>query len=110
MRRQGLDDVSSNSPEECFVYNTLPGQTEAVTAGRFQLTADRSGLPVGRFIHGRSHLERRETLEIDPVELRLARGVTYETAAMKGREGDTHARFESKHTSNCPTGHRDQSE
>lgn len=76
--------ISKTSPRECFVYITLPGQTDAVTAGRFQLATDRNGMPVGRFIYGRSYLDRREAVEIDPVELRLARGATYETAGLKG--------------------------
>ncbi len=76
--------ISRTSQDECFVYITLPGQTEPVTAGRFQLTRSRDGTPVGRFIYGRSYLERREAVEIDPAELKLARGVTYETAGMKG--------------------------
>ncbi|MCX7342431.1 MAG: HipA domain-containing protein [Hyphomicrobiales bacterium] len=66
------------------MYITLPGQTAPVTAGRFQLTADRMGTPVGRFVYGRSYLDRGEAVEIDPVELKLARGTTYETAGMKG--------------------------
>lgn len=76
--------ISRIAPSECFVYITLPGQTEAVTAGRFQLTSDRSDTPVGRFVYGRSYLDRREAVEIDPVELRLARGTTYETTGLKG--------------------------
>lgn len=76
--------ISKTGPTECFVYITLPGQTEPVTAGRFQLTADRTGTPVGRFVDGRSYLDRREAVEIDPVELMLARGTTYETTGMRG--------------------------
>ena len=76
--------ISRAAPTECFVYITLPGQTDSVTAGRFQLAADRSGAPVGRFIYGRSYLDRREAVELDPVELKLARRVTYETAGLKG--------------------------
>jgi hypothetical protein len=33
--------MTSDAPGECFVYITLPGQTEPVTAGRFALSADR---------------------------------------------------------------------
>jgi serine/threonine-protein kinase HipA len=76
--------ISKTSPTECFVYITLPGQTDVVTAGRFQLTADRNGSPVGRFVYGRSYLDRRDAVELDPVELKLARGTTYETTGMKG--------------------------
>lgn len=76
--------ISKTPPSECFVYITLPGRTEAVTAGRFQLTADRRGTPIGRFVYGRSYLDRREAVEIDPVELKLARGTTYETTGLKG--------------------------
>lgn len=76
--------ISKSSPTECFVYITLPGRTDPVTAGRFQLTAARNGTAVGHFIYGRSYVENREAVEIDPVELKLARGVTYETTSMKG--------------------------
>jgi serine/threonine-protein kinase HipA len=43
---------------ECFVYITLPGETEFVTAGKFELTTDRRGIAVGRFVYGQSYLER----------------------------------------------------
>ncbi|MEE9586589.1 MAG: HipA domain-containing protein [Hyphomicrobiaceae bacterium] len=75
--------ISELSPTECYVYITLPGQTEAVTAGRFVLTTNRAGTPVGRFVYGRSYLERAEAVSIDPIELKLAKR-TYETTALKG--------------------------
>lgn len=75
--------TSRASPQECYVYITLPGQTQAVTAGRFELKPDRRDNPLGRFVYGRSYLEHPDAVEIDPVELRLANRV-YETAAMKG--------------------------
>jgi len=71
---------------ECFVYMSLPGVTEAVTAGRFVLEVSRTGVTTGRFIYGRSYLERPEAVEIDPVELRLGTR-TYETVLMKGLFG-----------------------
>lgn len=68
---------------ECFVYLTLPGMTDFVTAGRFALGEDRSGLPVGRFVYGRTYLARPDAVPIDPIELPLdAR--TYETTRLKG--------------------------
>jgi serine/threonine-protein kinase HipA len=75
--------MTSEAPEECYVYVTLPGETSAVTAGRFVLAVDRRGMPEGRFVYGRSYLERRNAVELDPVELKLARR-TYATVAMKG--------------------------
>ena len=33
--------ISKSSPSECYVYITLPGTVEPVTAARFTLTADR---------------------------------------------------------------------
>jgi serine/threonine-protein kinase HipA len=68
---------------ECYVYITLPSQTEAVTAGRFVLTTDKRGLSVGRFVYGKSYLERPNAVALDPVELKLSARV-YETRAMKG--------------------------
>lgn len=54
-----------------------------MTAGRFELQADRTGTPVGRFVYGRSYLERSDAVEFDPVELRLTPR-RYETVALGG--------------------------
>lgn len=75
--------MTSEAPGECFVYITLPGQTEPVTAGRFALSIDRRGVPEGRFVYGRSYLERPNAVALDPVELKLAPR-TYATASMSG--------------------------
>ncbi len=75
--------MTSEAPTECFVYITLPGETVAVTAGRFLLATDRRGVPEGRFVYGRSYLERPNAVALDPVELKLAPR-TYATAALGG--------------------------
>ena len=56
---------------QAYVYITLPGATEPVTAGRYDLATDRRGEAIGRFVYGRSYLERPDAVEIDPVELKL---------------------------------------
>jgi serine/threonine-protein kinase HipA len=75
--------TSEPAPTECYVYITLPSATEAVTAARFELTTDRIGAPLGRFVYGKSYLERSDAVPFDPVELKLT-DRTYETTAMKG--------------------------
>lgn len=75
--------TSKAGATECFVYITLPGETAFVTVGKFVLEPDRSGISVGRFVYGRSYLERRGAVPIDPGELKLAR-TTYRTTALKG--------------------------
>ncbi len=75
--------MTSDTPGECFVYITLPGETEPVTAGRYALGADRRGVAEGRFVYGRSYLERKDAVPLDPVELKLAPR-TYETNNLKG--------------------------
>ncbi len=75
--------ISDVRPTECYVYITLPGETEAVTAGRYVLTTDAHGTAIGRFVYGRSYLERVDNVSIDPIELKLAKR-TYQTTAMKG--------------------------
>lgn len=62
---------STSSVRECFVYVTLPGHTQPVTAGRFSLQLDRHGVPEGRFVYGRSYLARPDAVPLDPVELKL---------------------------------------
>jgi hypothetical protein len=73
--------MTSSKPEECFVYIVLPGETEFVTAGRF----DHSGgdAPVGRFVYGKSYLARNNAVPIDPTELKLGSTI-YRTALLKG--------------------------
>jgi serine/threonine-protein kinase HipA len=75
--------MTSDAPGECFVYVTLPGTTEPVTAGRFALGVDRRGLAEGRFVYGRSYLERPNAVALDPVELKLSQR-TYATVALNG--------------------------
>jgi len=75
--------ISEPPPSECFVYIALPGATDLVTAARFELTADRNGIPLGRLVYGRSYLARADAVPFDPVELTLAPRV-YETTAMQG--------------------------
>jgi serine/threonine-protein kinase HipA len=75
--------TSEARSSECYVYITLPGQTEPITAGRFELTTTRAGVPLGRFVYGKHYLENPDAVEFDPIELRLAPR-TYETAALKG--------------------------
>lgn len=58
---------------ECFVYITLPGTTEPVTAGRFRIEHDKaSGVSRGRFVYGKSYLQRPDKVDFDPRELKLA--------------------------------------
>ncbi len=71
---------------ECFVYITLPGETAAVTAGRFAQETSRQGVVTGRFVYGRSYLARPDAVEIDPVELRLGTR-TCQTVLMAGLFG-----------------------
>ena len=75
--------ISDKRPSECFVYITLPGETRAVTAGRFALAQDRHGTPIGRFVYGRSYLDRPDSVPLDPVELTLRKG-TFQTSVLNG--------------------------
>ena len=75
--------MTSEPPGECFVYITLPGETEPVTAGRYALGTDRRGVATGRFVYGRSYLQRRNAVPLDPVQLKLGTR-TYETNHLKG--------------------------
>jgi serine/threonine-protein kinase HipA len=75
--------MTSKGNTECFVYITLPGETAPVTAGRFELTKDRRGNALGRFVYGKSYLARGNAVAVDPIELKLS-GDTYETARLNG--------------------------
>ncbi len=68
---------------ECYVYITLPGQIEPVTAGKFVLTQNRQGVSLGKFVYGKSYLARPDAVAFDPAQLKLAEK-TYETTALNG--------------------------
>jgi serine/threonine-protein kinase HipA len=72
--------------EECFVYITLPGQIELVTAGKYQLDTDRQGTAVGQFVYGKSYLSRDDRVEFDPVELKL-QVPSFRTTKLRGNFG-----------------------
>ena len=75
--------TSKDSVRECYVYITLPGETEFVTAGKFALATDRQGIPTGKFVYGRSYLGRKNAVPIDPIRLKLSNR-TYSTTTLKG--------------------------
>jgi serine/threonine-protein kinase HipA len=75
--------ISKASATECFVYITLPGETSAVTAGKFVLSTNARGDALGQFVYRAKYLEDARAVEIDPVELRLSKN-TYETALLNG--------------------------
>lgn len=76
--------MTSNT--ECFVYITLPGETSFTTAGKFLLETDRQGVPVGKFIYGKSYRDNPGAVPIDPIDLKIA-DTTYETRGLKGLFG-----------------------
>src|SRR5262245_50706346 len=80
-RRKTMTSRPQTPP--CFVYMTLPGQVEAITVGRYELTQNRIGVPLGKFIYGRRYLARSDAVEIDPIELKLS-GRRYETTLLDG--------------------------
>lgn len=72
---------------DCFVYLMPPGATEFVTVGRFALIEDRHGERLGKFVYGRSYLERTDAVALDPTELPLSATQTFETSRMGGLFG-----------------------
>lgn len=78
--------ISKAAPSTCFVYVTLPGQTEPVTAARFELTSSRQGAPLGRLVYGKSYLARPEAVPLEPLELPLQEK-TFETTQLNGLFG-----------------------
>jgi serine/threonine-protein kinase HipA len=75
--------ISRASASTCFVYITLPGETSAVTAGKFVLGKNARGDALGQFVYRDKYLDDQRAVEIDPVELKLSKR-TYETALLNG--------------------------
>ena len=64
---------------ECYVFATLPEETQFVIAGRFLMDNSSDGIPIGRFVYGKSYLDRPNAIPIDPVELQLTDKEIYTT-------------------------------
>jgi serine/threonine-protein kinase HipA len=75
--------TSKTAQTECFVYITLPGKTDSVTAGRLVLSKDRHGNNAGQFVYGKTYLAREDAVSIDPIEL-IKGDATYKTAQLNG--------------------------
>lgn len=73
----------SSQNSECFVYITLPGETDLVTAGKFVTSVFQLGRVQGNFVYGKSYLSRSNAVEIDPIQLRLL-DQKFETASLGG--------------------------
>jgi len=71
-----------SNTKQCFVYIQLPETFEIVTAGRYQLESQ-DGVPVGRFVYGRSYRENAQAVPLDPFDLPIVPR-TFETAKMRG--------------------------
>ena len=76
----------TSEPTELFVYITLPGETAPITAGKYRLSAARTGEALGEFVYGHSYLARNNAVELDPVHLHL-RTAFYATTGLKGNFG-----------------------
>ena len=63
------------SDQDGFVFVALPGQSDYVVAGRYRVTVEPGGAPLGEFVYGRSYLSRPDAVALDPVELRLTERV-----------------------------------
>ena len=75
--------TSDRGARESFVHIVLPGETAFTVAGKFRVTRTPAGVWRGEFVYGRSYLERRNAVELDPVELTLGPQVR-ETVRLAG--------------------------
>lgn len=67
----------------CYVYIALPGETELVTAARFEWSQDARGTPRGRLIYGKRYLARANAVPLDPHSLPLLER-RFETTRLRG--------------------------
>src|SRR4051812_13571864 len=65
-----MSAMTSNAPDEAFVWIWLPGAVQPVVAGRLTPVGD-----IIEFNYGRSYLERDDAIPIYLPELPLRRGV-----------------------------------
>lgn len=59
---------------ERIVFIYLPGEVEAVPAGRLNMLEEGADLVASTFAYGRRYLQRRNALPVDPIDLGLSAG------------------------------------
>lgn len=82
--------TSSAAPEReraCFVFVYLPGQVTPVVSGRLVQRWAEAGVPVGRFVYGRSYLANPKAVPLDLIALPLRPGSFPEVTALGGVPG-----------------------
>lgn len=75
--------TSRPSASSCFVYLALPGETELVTAARFEWSPDVRGRSLGRLVYGKRYLARADAVPLEPLSLPLLER-RYETTVLRG--------------------------
>lgn len=78
--------MAISETQECFVYVTLPGQTEAVTAGKFLVDYKDRHAPVGYFVYRKAYMQHPDSISLDPVNLPFREG-QYEQHILDGLFG-----------------------
>ena len=68
-----------------YVFVQLPGTCEVVICGRYELE-EVGDAPMGRFVYGRTYLDRSEAVAIDPVNLPL-KDTEFTTTKVQGMFG-----------------------
>jgi serine/threonine-protein kinase HipA len=71
---------------ECYVYITLPGETNAVTAGKYAIVSRPGDPAVGKFVYGKRYLDLPNAVDLDPTQL-LRRLGEYASARLNGNFG-----------------------
>jgi serine/threonine-protein kinase HipA len=64
-----------------IVFIHLPGETDAVPAGRLTMIEQGTELVASRFSYGRRYLERANALPVDPVSLPLVQSLAKDKPA-----------------------------
>lgn len=74
---------AAQAARSLWVWMYLAGRTTPVLCGRFDLETTAANQLVGAFVYGKSYLERRDALAIDPVLLPLEEK-KFQTTALNG--------------------------
>ena len=69
-----------------IVFMHLPGQLEAVPAGRLELVTDAGQLRTSRFGYGRHYLQRGTAIDVDPISLPFLEAGDHEREPVNGLE------------------------
>lgn len=80
--------MTSDQDDQVYVWVLLPGDVQPTLCGRLRISDGAAGSTIAQFVYGRSYLELRHAVALDPIRLPLAPTAFKVTSQTAGADPD----------------------